>query len=143
MLQHGRMRHAAFPPYVEDVFFGKNLRTTVVLSHARGVVLLTAEEAGVAISEYPPALVKKTVVGVGHADKAQVASEREQLDRLVQQSDNLANGIALFRAGSERPAAEGWFVHVFVDRATRRPIELPAPLRAALERLLAPVAPGT
>lgn len=38
------------------------------------------------------------------ADKAQVASEREQLDRLVQQSDNLANGIALFRAGSDSPA---------------------------------------
>lgn len=51
--------------------------------------------------------------------------------------------IGLFRAGSDHPAAEGWFVHVFVDRATRRPTELPAPLRAALERLLAPVAPGT
>ena len=48
--------------------------------------------------------------------------------------------IGLFRAGSAAPAADGWFVHVFVDRATRRPVELPAPLRAALERLLVPQA---
>jgi len=48
--------------------------------------------------------------------------------------------IGLFRTGSDAPAADGWFVHVFVDRATRRPVELPAPLRAALERLLVPQA---
>jgi acyl-CoA thioester hydrolase len=44
--------------------------------------------------------------------------------------------IGLFRGGADRPAAEGWFVHVFVDRAGRRPQDLPAPLRQALERLL-------
>jgi acyl-CoA thioester hydrolase len=44
--------------------------------------------------------------------------------------------IGLFREGSEAAAAEGWFVHVFVDRSTRRPSALPAPLRAALEKLL-------
>jgi acyl-CoA thioester hydrolase len=42
-------------------------------------------------------------------------------------------GIGLFRSGEAGPAAEGWFVHVFVDRATRRPTALPAQLRAALE----------
>ncbi len=41
-------------------------------------------------------------------------------------------GIGLFRSGGSM-AAEGWFVHVFADRATRRPISLPAQLRAALE----------
>ena len=41
--------------------------------------------------------------------------------------------IGLFRDGT--PVAEGWFVHVFVDRETRRPTEMPAPLRASLERL--------
>jgi acyl-CoA thioester hydrolase len=44
--------------------------------------------------------------------------------------------IGLFRGGSDSPAAEGWFVHVFVDRASRRPQDLPEPLRQALERLL-------
>jgi acyl-CoA thioester hydrolase len=43
--------------------------------------------------------------------------------------------IGLFRPGTENPAASGWFVHVFVDRAERRPVELPARLREALERL--------
>jgi acyl-CoA thioester hydrolase len=44
--------------------------------------------------------------------------------------------IGLFRHGSDSPAAEGWFVHVFVDRAGRRPQELGGALRQALERLL-------
>ena len=43
--------------------------------------------------------------------------------------------IALFGAHAEEPAAEGWFVHVFVDRETRKPVELPEQMRAALERL--------
>ena len=43
--------------------------------------------------------------------------------------------LAVFKAGEEEPAATGWFVHVFVDRATRRPVPLPPRLRAALERL--------
>jgi len=44
--------------------------------------------------------------------------------------------IGLFAEGADAPAAEGWFVHVFVDRETRRPVEIPPPIRAALERLV-------
>ncbi len=44
--------------------------------------------------------------------------------------------LGLFRPGSEPPAATGWFVHVFVDRAERRPVEIPPAVRAALERLV-------
>ena len=44
--------------------------------------------------------------------------------------------LALFKEGVAAPAATGEFVHVFVDRATRRPVEIPPPLRAALERLI-------
>lgn len=44
--------------------------------------------------------------------------------------------IALFRADDDTPAATGHFVHVYVDRATRNPVALPPPLRAALEPLL-------
>jgi acyl-CoA thioester hydrolase len=43
--------------------------------------------------------------------------------------------IGLFREDGDEPAAEGWFVHVFVDRETRRSVEIPAAIRAALERL--------
>ena len=45
--------------------------------------------------------------------------------------------IALAREGSEELAATGWFVHVFVDRASRRPAEIPPRLRSALEALKA------
>jgi acyl-CoA thioester hydrolase len=43
--------------------------------------------------------------------------------------------LAIFRFGDDMPAAEGHFVHVYVDRQTRRPVPLPAPFRAALERV--------
>jgi acyl-CoA thioester hydrolase len=43
--------------------------------------------------------------------------------------------IGLYAEGAEEPAATGWFVHVFVDRETRRAVEIPPGLRAALQRL--------
>jgi acyl-CoA thioester hydrolase len=45
--------------------------------------------------------------------------------------------IGLFRNDEDPASAQGHFVHVYVDRATRRAIALPGPLRNALERLLA------
>jgi acyl-CoA thioester hydrolase len=44
--------------------------------------------------------------------------------------------IGLFREGADEPAAQGHFVHVYVDRATRRPAALPEALRAALAPLV-------
>jgi len=43
--------------------------------------------------------------------------------------------LAIFEAGEEQPAAEGHFIHVYVDRKTRRPVPLPAALRSALEKI--------
>jgi acyl-CoA thioester hydrolase len=45
--------------------------------------------------------------------------------------------ICIFRGEDKRAAAQGYFVHVYVDRASGRPVPLPAPLRAALQPLLA------
>lgn len=44
-------------------------------------------------------------------------------------------GIGLYGEGHAEPGATGWFVHVFVDRATRQPVAIPDTLRAAMERL--------
>jgi acyl-CoA thioester hydrolase len=44
--------------------------------------------------------------------------------------------LALARAGADEPAATGWFVHVFVERESRRPVDIPEPIRGALERLV-------
>jgi acyl-CoA thioester hydrolase len=44
--------------------------------------------------------------------------------------------LALFKQGDDFAAASGYFVHVFVDRETQRPVPMPLPIRAALERLM-------
>jgi crossover junction endodeoxyribonuclease RuvC len=90
-------RHHPDAVAVEDVFYGKNLRTTVVLAHARGVILLTAEEAGLPIAEYAPALVKKAVVGRGAAAKPQVGYMVAQLLRLAAPPSpaDAADGVAV------------------------------------------------
>jgi crossover junction endodeoxyribonuclease RuvC len=82
---------------VESAFYAKNVRTTVVLSHARGVILLAAEQAGVRIAEYSPAQVKKSVVGRGAALKPQVAYMVAQLLRLRTPPTpaDAADGVAL------------------------------------------------
>lgn len=45
--------------------------------------------------------------------------------------------LAIFKEGEDTPAAEGHFVHVYVDRETRKPVTLPDAFRAALEKILA------
>jgi len=91
------LRHAPDAVAVESAFYGKNVRTTVVLSHARGVILLAAEQAGVAIAEYSPAQVKKTVVGRGAALKPQVGYMVAQLLRLktAPTPADAADGVAV------------------------------------------------
>ncbi|MFH1502656.1 MAG: crossover junction endodeoxyribonuclease RuvC [Candidatus Eisenbacteria bacterium] len=59
---------------VEDVFQARNVRSALRLGHARGVALLAAAQCDVPIFEYAPREVKKSVVGIGSASKAQVAS---------------------------------------------------------------------
>ncbi|MCB1343306.1 MAG: crossover junction endodeoxyribonuclease RuvC [Pseudooceanicola sp.] len=57
---------------IEQTFVNKDGAGTLKLGQARGVALLVPAQAGLAIGEYAPNTVKKTVVGVGHADKVQV-----------------------------------------------------------------------
>jgi crossover junction endodeoxyribonuclease RuvC len=57
---------------VEETFVNKNPSSTLRLGMARGVVLLAPAERGLPVFEYSTNLVKKSVVGTGHADKAQV-----------------------------------------------------------------------
>jgi crossover junction endodeoxyribonuclease RuvC len=57
---------------IENVFHAKNVRSALKLGHARGVALLAASQAGMAIAEYSPAEIKRAVVGFGRAEKHQV-----------------------------------------------------------------------
>ncbi|MEZ4394610.1 MAG: crossover junction endodeoxyribonuclease RuvC [Polyangiales bacterium] len=57
---------------IEQAFFHRDPHAALVIGHARGVAMLLAARAGLTVVEYPPAMVKRTVVGSGRADKAQV-----------------------------------------------------------------------
>ena len=59
---------------VETVFAAKNVASTVKLAHARGVLLAAAAHFEIPVFEYEPRLVKKAIVGYGHAEKPQVRS---------------------------------------------------------------------
>lgn len=91
------VRHRPSALALENAFYHKNVHTTLVLGHARGVILLAAEQAGIAIAQYPPATVKKTVVGAGGAPKAQVGSVVARLLRLKEapKPADAADGVAV------------------------------------------------
>lgn len=57
---------------VEETFVNENARATLKLGQARGMALLAPAMRGLQVAEYPPNLVKKSVVGAGHAEKRQI-----------------------------------------------------------------------
>jgi crossover junction endodeoxyribonuclease RuvC len=65
--------HAPDEAAVEETFVNRDPQSALKLGQARGIALATPALAGLEIEEYAANLVKKTVVGAGHADKAQVA----------------------------------------------------------------------
>ena len=90
-------RHQPSVLALEDAFYHKNVRTTLVLGHARGVILLAAEQEGLEIAQYPPAMIKKTVAGAGGAQKSQVAAMVARLLRLkhAPKPSDAADGVAV------------------------------------------------
>jgi len=56
----------------EEIFFFKNAKTVISVSHARGVVLLAGQRAGLRIFEYTPLQIKQALTGYGRADKKQM-----------------------------------------------------------------------
>lgn len=89
-------RHGPDTIAVEDVFYARNVRTTIVLGHARGVILLAAQQASLIIHEFPPAEIKKAITGTGAATKEQVQFMVAKLLRLksAPQPADAADGVA-------------------------------------------------
>jgi crossover junction endodeoxyribonuclease RuvC len=89
-------RHAPDAVAVESVFYARNVRTTITLGHTRGVILLAAAQRGLEIREFPPAEIKKAVVGTGQATKAQVQFMTARLLRLARPPEpaDAADGVA-------------------------------------------------
>ena len=91
------VRHRPDVLAVEEAFYAKNVRTTLVLGHARGVILLAGAQAGVMIAEYAPATIKQAVTGRGAALKPQVGYMVAQLLRLkvAPSPADAADGVAV------------------------------------------------
>jgi crossover junction endodeoxyribonuclease RuvC len=89
-------RHAPDMAAVEQTFVNKDGAATLKLGQARGVALLVPAQFGIAVGEYAPNTVKKTVVGVGHAQKDQIAHMvRVQLPGVEMAGPDAADALAV------------------------------------------------
>jgi crossover junction endodeoxyribonuclease RuvC len=90
---HEHMPHEAA---VEATFVNKDATATLKLGQARGVAMLVPALAGLAVAEYAPNAVKKTVIGVGHGDKKQIhMMVRVLMPRASFDSDDAADALAI------------------------------------------------
>lgn len=90
-------RHSPEEVAVEGVFYARNVKTTVILGHTRGVILLAATLRDLPVSEYSPAEVKNAVVGTGRATKEQVQFMVKRLLKLKEppRPSDAADGVAV------------------------------------------------
>jgi crossover junction endodeoxyribonuclease RuvC len=81
---------------VEATFVSKDATATLKLGQARGIAMLVPALAGLAVAEYAPNLIKKTIVGAGHCDKAQIRMMvGVLLPKAAPQSDDAADALAI------------------------------------------------
>ena len=99
---------------VEETFVNENARATLKLGQARGIAMLAPAVRGLPVAEYTPNLIKKTVVGAGHAEKRQIQTMIGfLLPRAIFESADEADALAIaithahHRASAARIAAAG------------------------------------
>lgn len=81
---------------VEETFVNKDAKATLKLGQARGVALLVPAKLGLRVAEYAPNQVKKSVVGVGHSDKAQIRlMVNVLLPKATFDTDDAADALAI------------------------------------------------
>ena len=82
---------------VETLFFNKNVPTAIAVGHARGVLILAAENAGIPVFEYTPLQIKQAITGYGRADKLQMQQMVKMLLGLaaVPKPDDAADALAV------------------------------------------------
>jgi crossover junction endodeoxyribonuclease RuvC len=90
---HEHMPHEAA---VEATFVNKDAVATLKLGQARGVAMLVPALAGLAVAEYAPNAIKKTVIGVGHGDKKQIhMMVKVLMPRASFDTDDAADALAI------------------------------------------------
>ena len=88
--------HAPDEAAVEATFVNKDASATLKLGQARGVAMLVPAIAGLPVAEYAPNLVKKTIIGVGHGEKAQIRMMiGVLLPYAAPRSDDAADALAI------------------------------------------------
>ncbi|MBQ2988983.1 MAG: crossover junction endodeoxyribonuclease RuvC [Clostridia bacterium] len=93
---------------IEELFFNTNQKTAIAVAEARGVILLSAVQRKVPISEYTPLQVKQSVVGYGRAEKKQIITlvgmilGMEHAPKLDDTADALALAICHAHTGGSR-----------------------------------------
>jgi crossover junction endodeoxyribonuclease RuvC len=82
---------------IELLYFATNVTTAFTVGQARGVIILTAEQAGIPIAEYTPLQVKQATTGYGKADKKQIQEMVKVLLKLpaIPKPDDAADGLAI------------------------------------------------
>ena len=108
-------QHDPMEAAVEHTFVNKDAGATLKLGQARGIALLVPSLAGLPVAEYAPNLVKKTVVGTGHAEKEQIrAMVKILMPKATFNSDDAADALAIAichaqhrGSGSARLMAQG------------------------------------
>jgi len=100
--------HTPAAAAVEGIFHSVNARTALKLAHVRGIAMLVAAEAGLAMGEYSPLEVKSSVVGYGRAEKSQVQMMVRSLlglDAIIESEDACdAVAVAICHANRQSTA---------------------------------------
>jgi len=88
--------HKPHEAAVEQTFVNRDAVATLKLGQARGIAMLVPARAGVSVAEYAPNLVKKTIVGAGHGEKAQIRMMvGVLLPKADPQTDDAADALAI------------------------------------------------
>ncbi|RMH42122.1 MAG: crossover junction endodeoxyribonuclease RuvC, partial [Alphaproteobacteria bacterium] len=105
---------------VEQTFVNKDAQGTLKLGHARAIALLVPAARGLDVAEYAPNQVKKTIVGVGHADKRQIQHMvRLQLPGVALAGEDAADALAVALCHAHRRGASDRWAEA-VSRAVVR-----------------------
>ncbi len=107
---------------VEQTFVNKDAVATLKLGQARGIAMLVPAQAGLEVGEYAPNAVKKAVVGVGHADKVQVAHMvRMQLPGVVIAGPDAADALAIAICHAHHLATQGRYQAALAKATDAKP----------------------
>lgn len=90
---------------IEETFVNKNPASSLKLGQARGAAMVAPAKLGLAVSEYPATLVKKSVVGTGHAEKAQIQTMIRMLLPGIEASPDAADALAVAICHSHHAAS--------------------------------------